>query len=295
MKTYFIRHSSELDVEQAMLDGMWEQQLVGIHYPQDRHGKLLGKDNASLDPVDYAKGVQGNIKRLNALTEEGGYVYSRYRGIPGAKLGVVHPGSQVQLLKGRWGKQNGLEGREAVIKAIRLDRVINLSATDSLPLSTVQPRQGTICQWHKINKRVKAILEGEASGGVGSLSPDLQEVMCMEFLRTSAAAEAGLPMLQSTLAPIGRTMPDVDIYGLSTTGWPVVAQVTYHTLERSISEGKLGKLDAYARDRAKTLMFCRCEHPTRIGDHLAYPLRDVYRAYCEETPEGKAWLAAVSG
>ncbi|MBB3231139.1 hypothetical protein [Halomonas stenophila] len=101
-------------------------------------------------------------------------------------------------------------------------------------------------------------------------------------------------MLQSTLAPIGRTMPDVDIFGLSTTGQPVVAQVTYHTLEATAKNGKLGRLNAYARDGAKTIMFCRCDAPTKVDDHLVFPLGTVYRSFCEGRPEGKAWLAAVS-
>ncbi|UYG06844.1 hypothetical protein [Halomonas sp. M4R1S46] len=295
MKTYFIRHSSELDIDQAMLKHMWDEQYAGIHYPHDRHGSLLEEDNASLDPEDYVSSGRSSLSILKNLGDEGGYVYSTYRGIPGAKLGVVRPGSQIQLLRGTWGKKHSLQGREAVLKVIRLDKVINLSATESLPLSTVQPRQGTICQWHKINKRVQALLEGESSGGVDSLTPDLQEVMCMEFLRTSAAAEAGLPVLQSTLAPIGRTMPDVDIFGLSPTGQPVVAQVTYHTLEQSKRNGKLGKLDAYDRDGAETILFCRCDAPSKVGDHLVFPLGEVYRSFCEGSSEGKAWLAAVSG
>lgn len=92
MKTYFIRHSSELDIDQAMLKHMWDEQYAGIHYPHDRHGRLHEEDNASLNPEDYVSSGRSSLSILKNLGNEGGYVYSTYRGMPGAKLGVVRPG-----------------------------------------------------------------------------------------------------------------------------------------------------------------------------------------------------------
>jgi hypothetical protein len=294
MKTYFIRHSSELDINQAMLDRMWEEQYAGIHYPHDRHGTFKEGDCTSLDPKDYDDRGRSSMNILQTIAQEGGYVYTTYRGIPGAKLGIVKPGSQVQLLRGEWGSKNGLQGREAILKVLKLDKVINLTAVASLPMSTVQPRQGTICEWRKVGKRVRNLIEGEVYADLDSLNPDLQEVMCMEFMRTSAAAELGLPVLQSTLAPIGRTMKDVDIYGLSTTGQRVIAQVTYHTLGTSAASGKLRKLDPYADNGTETIMFCQCDNPTKVDGHQVFPLDTVYRSYCMESAEGEMWLAATS-
>ncbi|SHE75522.1 hypothetical protein SAMN02745148_01054 [Modicisalibacter ilicicola DSM 19980] len=294
MKTYFIRHSSELDIDRVTLETMWKNQFAGIHYPHDKAGNFGEGDSISTDPRDYKGRGKSSLDILWTIARDGGYVCTTYRGIPGAKLGIVRPGSEVQLLRGTWGSKNGLKGREAVLKVLQLENVINLSAIASLPLTTVQPRQGTICQWRKVKKRVQAVLEGEPSKDVSNLTPDLQEVMCMEFMRTSAAAAAGLPKLQSTLAPIGRTMPDVDIYGISTTGQPIVAQVTYHTLDAATGAGKLSKLDAYAKDGASTILFCLCKEPTEAGGHLVFPLTKVFQEFCIDSVEGKAWLAAVS-
>ncbi|XKE45708.1 hypothetical protein LG302_00785 [Halomonas organivorans] len=294
MKTYFIRHSSELDVDQDTLDRMWNEQYAGIHYPHDSSGILREQDCSSTSPQDYAGRGKSSLEILLTIAREGGYVYTTYRDIPGAKLGIVLPGSEVQLFRGAWGNKNDFEGREALLKVLKLESVMNLSATECLPLSTVQPRKGTICQWRMIKNRVQAILEGASADGVINLSPELQEVMCMEFMRTQAAEESGLPILQTTLAPIGRTMPDVDIYGLSGNGQPVVAQVTYHSLEAAVAEGKLDKLDPYAKDGTKTIMFCMCDTPIEFGGHQIYPLDEVFRQFCCNSAEGKSWLSAVS-
>lgn len=293
MNTYFIRHSPALDVDAQTITRMWNEDYAGIHYPHWGQ-ELRAEDCTSLDPEDYSGTGRGSVERLTTIAREGGYLYVTYRGIPGAKLGYVEPGSHIELLRSKWGNRNGLSGREAVLKVLKLTKVINLTATQSLPLSTVQPRQGTICRWKKAGDRVLALVEGMSSTGLNTLSPDLQEVMCMEYLRQSSVATLGLPVLSSTLAPIGRTMKDVDIYGLAHDGKRVIAQVTYHHLHSGQAKSKLRSLDTYADDGAVTVMFCRCARATQADSHLVFPLEDVYQNFCIDSEQGRAWIVAVA-
>jgi hypothetical protein len=54
--------------------------------------------------------------------------------------------------------------------------------------------------------------------------------MCSEYLRH---AHGALPILVHLLLPVGRTMKDVDIYGIASDGRKVHAKVTYLELERA--------------------------------------------------------------
>lgn len=101
---------------------------------------------------------------LERLATDGGYVFAVYRGIRGAKIGFVKPGTGITRYHGCWKSR---PDRKAVLKVVKMERSIALSASESLSLSTVQPRMGAICQWHKAGTRVASMLEGGVRGGAG--------------------------------------------------------------------------------------------------------------------------------
>src|SRR3989344_2125721 len=289
--TYFARHSSELDIDTNTFEMLWNNDYVAIHYPHDIHGTFDLQDAKSLDPNDYEKTARSCLKKLIELSRNGGYVFAVYRNYPGGKIGYVEPNSKIELLTGAWGKKWGYEGREATLKAIKLNRAINLSASESISLKSVQPRQGTFCTWWKSGTRVKSLLDGCNEKNVGHLTPDLQEVMCMEFLRTPAAEKYGLPTLQSTLSPVGRTMKDIDIHGITSNNETISAQVTFLAL--SSSGWKIKKLDSYAFQGHFTILFCNCEKQEIINGHLIFPLSLVFHEFCEKNIYGSQWLSRV--
>ncbi|USH03742.1 hypothetical protein K6Q96_07050 [Grimontia kaedaensis] len=293
MKTYFIRHSSALDLDDATIKLLRTGNYIAIHYPTDKNGNFEDGDSTSLDPNDYDGRGKSSLKKLHEIASNGGYVFSVYRGFEGAKLGFVKPGSKVKILKGLWGRKGAYSGREAVIKVIQLDRSKELSAAESISFKSVQPRQGTICHWRKVGSRVRSKLEGYVEKTVGSLTPDLQEVMCMEFLRSGAAEKYNLPKLIHTLAPVGRTLKDIDILGVSENNRIISAQVTYHDL--SHSAWKLSKLDAYNGQGNYTMYFCKCDKPNMVNGHIIFPIDLVFKEFCENDKNGTLWFNQVMG
>ncbi|APP09060.1 hypothetical protein VH1709_contig00082-0013 [Vibrio harveyi] len=293
MKTYFIRHGSALDLDDATIELLRTGNYIAIHYPTDKNGNFEAGDSTSLDPNDYDGRGKSSLKKLHEIASNGGYVFSVYRGCEGAKLGFVKPGSKVKIFKGLWGRKGAYSGREAVIKVIQLDRSKELSATESISFKSVQPRQGTICHWRKVGSRVRSKLEGYVEKNVGSLTPDLQEVMCMEFLRSGAADRYNLPKLIHTLAPVGRTLKDIDILGVSEDNRIISAQVTYHDL--SNSAWKLSKLDAYNEEDNYTVYFCKCAQPSMVNGHIVFPIDLVFKEFCENDKHGTLWFNQVTG
>lgn len=292
MKTYFVRHSSKLDIDKHTLEMLWEGNYFGIHYPHDRDGTLSQHDARSTDPNDYKGKAKSCMLKLQEIAKNGGYVFSVYEHQSGGKIGYVEPNSKVELLSGNWGRKNGLEGREATLKVIKLSSSKNLSAQESISLKSVQPRQGTVCHWRKVETRVESLLYGKTDSVVGSLTPDLQEVMCMEFLRTEAAKKHGLPILKYTLSPVGRTLKDLDIIGMTQEDSFISAQVTYHPL--GAADLKLKKLNSYVSEKDFTIYFCKCKEPTLIDNHIIFPLDLVFKEFCIENKLGEKWFKRVT-
>lgn len=291
--TFFIRHSSALDVDTATLEALWRENRIAIHYPYDLSDAFENGDSQSLNPDDYAGTARAALRRLHKLAKNGGYVFATYRGNAGGKVGFVEPGSVVELFRGAWRGKNHLHDREAVLKSLKLTQVRNLAAEIAVSLTAVQPRQGTFCKWWKVGKRIEAMVQGDPAIGLESLTPDLQEVMCMEYLRTEKSKNRGLPVLRYTLMPVGRTMKDIDILGVSESGMVISAQVTFKYLNDSSL--KLKKLDAYKTQGNDTIFFCNCEDKQTINGHIIFPLQQVFDDFCVDDPVGKEWFRKAVG
>ena len=291
MNTYFIRHTRKLEIDAETAERIWNENYITIHYPKDVHNDISTGDSTSIDPDDYNGKDRSSMRTINDLCKNGGYIFSVYRDKVGGKIGFVNPGSKIELLKGVWRDNSKYAGRDAILKAVKLDRVRNLSASECISLTSVQPRQGTIVQWHKVGERVKFLLEGAMEPTVGSLTPDLQEVMCMEFLRSDKTKKYSLPKLEYTLAPVGRTMKDVDIVGATSEGKLIYAQVTFSRLE---SAGwKLAKLDAYSAENQYTILFCRCDSPSIDKSHIIFPIELVFEEFCLKSENGINWFRNI--
>ncbi len=142
-------------------------------------------------------------------------------------------------------------------------------------------------RWPRAGKAIENIVEGKrAIPSLGDLSPDQQEIMCSEFLRTDT--EFGLPKLAHLVLPVGRTMRGIDICGISSSGSVVFAQVTYLGFDHCGT--KLDTLRCYRDGQGNALvLFCDCEEPEyKDGIHII-PLRKVYDAFVATTT-GKLWL-----
>ena len=85
MKTYFIRHTEKLDINEKTFGRLLNDNLIGIHFPYlvSENEKF---DTTSLNPNDYEKtSWKKAINSFVTLAKEGGYVCAEYRTLQGAE------------------------------------------------------------------------------------------------------------------------------------------------------------------------------------------------------------------
>lgn len=290
MRTYYVRQ--KMDIDDATYRKLWDERRIAVHYPRYKMGDdpkgiiPSGRpDNPSINPDDYPRRGKNAIRSLTKLAANGGYVCAEAPSQPEVMLGYVPKNSRIELVRGQWGSTK----REAVLKSLKLRKVRLVHPCDFAVIAVGRPRQGAIMRWRRAGKTIENAVEGRPSRqSVDVLSYQQQEVMCSEFLRLKEAADLGLPRLACLLLPVGRTMKDIDIYGLSDSGKMILGQVTY------LSLGACGKkkkaLLSYAdAGRNALVLFCRCNAPTRVEGIRIAPIQSVYDHF-RRHPVGRSWL-----
>jgi hypothetical protein len=146
--------------------------------------------------------------------------------------------------------------------------------------------------WPSIGDTIEAIVERKKiRRSLNALSPNHQEMMCAEFLRQRIATHFGLPQLDCLLCDVGRTMKDLDIFGLATDGRKIFAQVTHDSLEQAM--WKLKALQKFKKSgRGHLVLFCDCGKQEHQNSVMIFPIREVYRSFVA-TPTGKRWLRNI--
>jgi hypothetical protein len=290
MTTYFCRHTQALDIDGQTRKRLWDERRIAIHFPHDKRGTLAEEsDNSSVDPEDYAGAGRRAMKALARLAAEGGHVCAQHHGYEQVQVGRIDPGSKIDVLDGKWGKAWGLEGRTAKLKSLQLqkDKVVN--ACDYAVILVGRPRLGTLMRWPNAGKLIENLVEGnEAQITFETLSPDQQEILCSEFLRSQDARRFGLPCLAHLILPVGRTMKDLDILGLATDGKRIFAQVTFVPFQQAT--GKMAGLRTYrSAGGSHLILFCDIDRPTIIDEITVFPISTVFQAFTS-TDSGRLWL-----
>jgi hypothetical protein len=298
METYFIRHNNSLD--EKTRERLLKESRIFIHYPWDKTTRKHRRfDSKKTKPEDYEdRGPKTAIGKLNELAENGGYVCAHMVGRDKWMVGFVAPKSKIELFKGKWKTEalewEGLKNHNgiAIAKTLRLSKPRFVKPADYALLQTVQPRQGTIMRWHKAKDLVKAlVLRRRLKPSFDLLADEHQELLCAEFLRSSLAPKFNLPQLECLLCGVGRTMKDLDIYGLATDRKKIFSQVTHDTL-RQVA-WKIAALKKYKTDnKSHLILFCDCEMQDKQNKVIIFPIREVYRSFTA-TPVGKHWLNSV--
>lgn len=287
MSTYFIRHTEKLAVPNSAIDTLWRGHSIAIHYPEQRNQRLGKADNTSLDPNDYSGTGRAAMKTLSRLSAEGGYVWAEYRNHPSCLVGKVVAGTPIVIHRDKW-READRPGREAVLKKLALVDAREVGPSECIALRAARPQQGTVCQWSNIGERLRYVVDRRALPvTLDALTPAQQEVMCSEFLRHPYAEQFSLPQLETLLMPVGRTMKDVDIYGLTVAGREIFAQVTYHPREDAAL--KRSVLDSYATKDRDTILFCRAPAVLQDGLVLVFPIEEVFKVF-KSSREGVRWL-----
>jgi len=91
--------------------------------------------------------------------------------------------------------------------------------------------------------------------------------------------------------PIGRTMKDVDIFGVSESGVKILSQVTYGTLKASQHKLKSLKEFQCTDENNELVLFCNHASYEEIeGVHIV-PVEEVFSMF-ESTITGQNWVLA---
>ncbi|PKV76265.1 hypothetical protein [Pontibacter ramchanderi] len=286
MQTFFCRHSSSLDIDVDTFNFLWDNDYMAIHYPHTKSSNGY-KDTESLNPNDYDTSGKKALNALINISKNGGYIFCVYENKRNYKIGFVAPNTKIELIKGKWGNKNGVGNRVAVLKGLKFKSSLTLNSSEAISLTCAQPRQGTLCIWRSTGARVKNIFHGKISSKIlGDLTPDLQEVMCSEFLRVHS--DDRLPRLVSLLTPVGRTMKDVDIVGISATGTKIFAQVTYS----KEPQFKINKLLKYRNENNVLILFSKTDNPRDEKNIIIYSIEKVFNEFIL-TEVGRNWIENI--
>lgn len=263
MRSYFIRHTEKLLIQDEELMKFWNEDRIAIHYPDKPSGRER-EDSHSLNPNDYKKGDKTAVARLVELAADGGYVRTESFVSEGkvAKVGYVEPQTEVELCDATWdlrGRSDVLDrqsGDPAFLKSVKLSKVKLVSRRVQVGLRAGRPRQGTIARWN-VGDRLADLVEDRPSAHVwANLSTAQQEAACAEFLRESHPARQDLPRMLRLLLPAGRTLQDIDLHGIAQDGREIFGQVTYHPRNSAAARRKLDALIPYGLDSAYLTFFC---------------------------------------
>jgi hypothetical protein len=255
---WFIRHTKALSIEESDISTLWTRHKIAVHFPGT--GK---KSLASTDPEDYRSDAAAYfaMSRMKRLSELGGYVWAEYRGHDVAQLGEIKQ-QKIELLRATWAPQTKAKrlqfpqkaGQTTVLKTLQLENVRYIQPDQYIWLRSAKPRYRTISPWHGAGNKLESILKGKALPREWDmLSTPQQEIVCSEFLR--AHRLRGLPRLKRLLLPPGRSLPDIDVYGVSEGGRLIYAQVTFSGADEKT---KVKALQKY-RASGECLFFCQCD------------------------------------
>ena len=132
---------------------------------------------------------------------------------------------------------------------------------------------------------------GKTLESLQDLEPVFQEVLCAEFLRLPTK-KTGLPQLAHLTMPVGRTMEDLDVWGIDANGRPIIAQVTFGPSAQR--PAKVANLKKYAEQGTTLIYFCGDENESkRDGIHF-FPMKKAYDIFISQA-SGRQWLKEISG
>ena len=257
LKSYFIRHN--MDITEEATKELCRDNLISIHFtdypfantqeyldPENYNTKTLPMLNGS--EIRAAKRAIGIFRDLN---KKGGYIWAEYS--DQIKVGKVIVNSFRKIEKQRKKPSKVYTEEKSLLKTLKIEYKKTIEPEDAMSLKVCRPPFTTITEWKAVRNRLEYLIKGMPQPKEwGSLFDSEQESVCGEFLRENQKNSANLPVLKHLLLPIGRTMKDVDIYGITQENKKMFAQVTYKN-EKNSTEKK-DKLEDYEGEK---VLFCK--------------------------------------
>jgi len=268
---YFIRHTNVLEISNADVLALYEEGVIGIHYGSDY--EIDPSEMLTPEFYDGSPAAVRSMKYLLDLAKYGGYIWSDYSPVSKTIIGEVAPNSEVFLREYCPTKNEKYFPKgKLFLKCIKLVNTLEIQTDQQLSLRARRPQQGTLTKWHKSNGKIKKILSGDSKVDSWSdLTPDQQEILVYEYLHEQKDDEYQIKYL---LMPIGRTLKDVDIYGMSNSGKKVFVQVTNF----GENQGKIEALEQYHGE--SNLLVYAGDVENKISKSVRYlNVRDVYKYF----------------
>ncbi len=257
MKTVFIRHN--LRATQETLQMLWEKRLIAVHYADIRSTK----------PEDYGDAGRKALKRLWGYCNEGVIVGAVFTPIKRIEMlvGEIVQGTKIEIAE--------YEGN--IYKVVQLTKAKEISMLDYPLLRAIRPRQGTVTGWPSAAAYLTAIFQNKPiPRNVRSLAPSQLELVCYEYLRMRRG-------LRGLLLPIGRSLPDIDIFGIGVDGKNIVAQVTQSRSNGEISK-KMDKLQAYRAGNTRLIFFGPSDNRVERQDIDYISVEEAFKEVEREYP-----------
>jgi hypothetical protein len=282
------------------VDRTWPQQTREILWRENRFAVMY--DNAgSVDPVVLQRARVAETAGRADWYREAGYqspvaiqvlermveacathalIYADFRGRDGDTVMIGRAFGPIEILEIR---EDGA-GEVSRYKTVRLETPV-MKMPDPV-LVAMRPQQSTFTAWPSAAARVCAAFYGSALPlDVSSMTPAQVEALCFEFLRTQH------PELK-LLLPLGRTLPDIDIFGWLPRAGRVAAQVTHRTTSAATIKDKAQRLAAVTGVGTR-ILFAGEDKIERAKDELAIsapdvelvPIEQVFRAVWSASPD----------
>lgn len=191
---------------------MWDDKVIALDYEPVQ----------SVDPENYKNAASRKaISRLTRYCESGALVGADFRNLYNDKMliGEISPGSKIEFRT---------YGSYPYYKVVPLVKARYVSYLDYPVLMTMQPRLAAITGWPSMKRLLHSLVNRyPLPANVYTLDIGQLEVLCYEYLLANR-------LIAHLLLPIGRTLRDIDIYGIDPSGRKVAAQVTFSKSEQTI-------------------------------------------------------------
>jgi hypothetical protein len=253
------------------LENLWNQHRIAIHFPGEKSlNSFEAPDLRTLDREKYGDERKA-IDRFLELGREGGYIWAETRVAKDAMIGKVLSGTDPKFYEAEWEARH--KGKKAWLKTLRLESVKPVPLNKLRALRAQAPTRGTISPWKNVGDLLERLVEGkDIQPKWNLLLTDTQETLCSEFLREGVIE--GRAKLANLLLPVGRTMEDIDIYGIDSEGRRVIGQVTNYGEGPNLDK-KIRELAKYGQNGAQLYMFCDVSETREKGKVLLVPTKLV--------------------
>ena len=245
-----------------------------IEYNEEYFSKNGGKPS-------YNRAYKSALNYMWTLAKKGGLVVAEYNRGSECSIGRVLPSTKIETFKGKFHV------------TLQLGQVKPINYADYPVLPAVRPPYGTICEPHSsfFTEIFPAVFNNDFSDikiRRSLLHPKMLEQLCVEYLR----AREGLNYC--ILRP-GKSLPTIDIAGVSVEGKTIFAQVKANQIDQTRHKDFID----YVKDKKDTRNYIFCERADEIkhkSNNIDYKdVDDVFDFFYNRVDGGKKMIKRMIG